>query len=558
MFCLNKNLVNEFLNRIKTGDLNPEKLADMTTEERRSYFSSFLGDLNAEKVNTLFESKLLLKNQQQGILNWAKSVADLKPQARRDIISRINKMDKVLNPETQDAFLADIASHKLGVTVTMEEAGQISSLAKDVSLKRDAIKENSPPQSEERMAYGRAKAQFDDYINGLKENESNKKLSEYLKPENYLEGASKVAGLAKSMKASLDNSVIGRQGLKVLFSHPEIWLKNSKQSFIDIARTFGGHDVMTEVRADVMSRPNALNGLYKKEGLAVGVREEAYPTNLPERLPVLGKAFKASETAFTAFQYRTRADIFDKYAEIYKDSGADLEGFGKIANSLTGRGKLGALEPVGNIINNVFFSPRLLKSHIDTLTAHAFDKNISKAARKEAATNLVKIIGGVAGILSIAYAVNPDSVENDPRSSDFGKIKDGATRFDVSGGMASVVTLASRLTTLSTKSSMTGKVKSLTSGKFGQPTGTDVLYSFIENKLSPAASIVKDLLKGEDFQHNKPTLVNEASNLLMPLPITNYKELKDNPDSANKLLVIIADALGISANTYTNKKSTKF
>lgn len=540
MFCIPKHLTDIFLEKVKSGEINPEKMAGMTSKERRDYFSKFLGEANAKQVNALFESKLLLQHQQQGIINWAKKVSGLTPDAQRDIIARVNKMDKVLTPENEKDFLEDLAAHKLGVTVTMEEAGNIAALSKDVAEKKADISKGG-----DRLEYGRAKVAFDDYINGLKE--SKKSVLEYFKPSN-------IAGLAKSLKASLDNSVIGRQGLKVLLTHPKVWAKNSLQSFKDIVDSFGGKEVINEVRADVMSRPNAINGLYKKEGLAVGVREEAYPTNLPEKIPGIGKAFKASEAAFTAFQYRSRADIFDKYVEIAEKSDGDIQGIGQLANSLTGRGKLGSLEPSANVVNNLFFSPRFLKSNIDSLTAHIGSKNMSPFSRKQAAINTVKIISGVAAILAVAKAFDPNSVELDPRSADFGKIRIGDTRFDVSGGMASIVTLASRIITQSTKSSVTGKVKKLNTGRFGQPTVKDQVVNFFENKLSPAASVVADLLEGKDRQGSKPTVGGEASNLLMPLPVSNYQELASHPNSASILVAMLADELGIATNTYDGKK----
>ncbi len=223
---------------------------------------------------------------------------------------------------------------------------------------------------------------------------------------------------------------------------------------------------------------------------------------------------------------------------------------------MTGRGNLGGLEPAANVVNNVFFSPRFLKSNWDTLTAHQFQREVTPFVRKQAAINLVKVISGTAAVLATARAINPASVELDPRSADFGTIRVGDTRFDVTGGMRALATLATRLATMSSKSSVTGKVTPLNSGKFGAQTGTDVVVNFFENKLSPAASIVKDLLQGRDFQGNKPTVLGEASNLLTPLPIVNYLELQNNPNSANVLLGTLADELGISVNTYSKPTKT--
>jgi hypothetical protein len=120
--------------------------------------------------------------------------------------------------------------------------------------------------------------------------------------------------------------------------------------------------------------------------------------------------------------------------------------------------------------------------------------------------------------------------------------------------MSSLVVLASRLLTLSSKSSTSGKVTKLDSGKYGAQTGADVFVNFFENKLSPAASVIKDLMNQKDFSGNKPTIKSEASNLLMPLPITNAQELYGDPHAANPILAMIADALGIATNTYAPKK----
>ncbi len=555
-FCLPKYAADIFKGKLINNEINPEKLSSMTSTERRAFFTEFLGEENAKQTNALFESKLLLKNQQQGIINWAKSVVGMKPEILRDIISKVDKMTEVLSPKDEKAFLSDLAEKRLGIGVSVEEAGHIVDLAKRVSDAKTAIDNGG-----ERIDYGRAKVAFDNYIKELKLEASSKSLMDRVK--HPLDTVSDLAGQAKSIKASFDLSAIFRQGFRPMLTHPAIWLKNSLGAFEDAWKTFGGKEVMDEVNADLQSRPNATNGYYRKAKLAIGAPEEAYPSSLPEKIPFLGRAYKASETAFTGFQYKMRADVFDKYIEIAKKSGVDpsdkaqLESIGKLVNSLTMRGNLGALEPVANVVNNVFFSPRAIKSHIDFLTAHAFDPDVSAFAKKQAAINLVKVISGTAAILAVANALKPGSVELDPRSSDFGQIRIGDTRFNVTGGMNSIITLAAREIMQSSKSATTHKVTPLNSGKFGAQTGQDVIVDFFANKLSPASSVVKDLINQSDFNGNKPTLLNEANNLVTPLAITTAMEAANDPRSANILLTVLADALGISANTYGGSKKKK-
>lgn len=560
MFCLPFEQATKFLDKLRSGDIDPVKLADMTSAERRTFFTDIIGETNAKQVNALFESKLLLKNQQQGFVTWARNVSGLSEPVRRDILNRVERMTEVLQPAEMDSFLTDLAEKKLGMGVTFEEAGKITELAHATTEAKSKMnKDFTFPSEDARLDYGRKLVDFNDYVNDLKTESKKQTLADFkASPGRFIANkVSDIGGLAKSLKATLDNSVLGRQGLKTMFTNPQIWAKNALQSFVDIVKTFGGSEVIRDVKADVMSRPNALNGLYAKEKLAVGNLEEAYPTRFPEKIPGVGRIFKASEAAFTAFQYRTRADVFDKYVELAEKTGADIQGIGKVANALTGRGNLGSLEPSANFVNNLFFSPRFLKSNIDLLTVHALDKGIGSFARKQAAMNLVKVVAGIAGVLTIANAVNPGSVEEDPRSADFGKIRIGDTRFDMTGGISSLATLASRVApifagkTPKTKSSVTGVVSDLNSGKYGSQNVSDVLIDFFSNKAAPLPAVFIDLFKGKDRDGNKPSVLGELKNTFEPLPITTGKELLKNPNGAPFLLGMISDGLGFGTNTYS-------
>ena len=554
-FCLIKTDAAKLLKAFKDGSIDPGKLSEMTSEERNTFFQKYTSKENATKVNALFESKQLLKNQKQGYITWAKQITGISSAAKRDIITRIQKMERVLSPQENEQFLKDLAQTKLGLGVSQAEAKIIFDLSKkvqDTEAKRDP-KNLTFKTEAERLDYGSSKVAINNYINELKIQAERKTIAERAK--NPLGTISEIAGTAKSLKASFDISALLRQGWKTLWTNPGIWAKNSAKSFFDFARTIkDGEKVIDAVMADIVSRPNYDRMVQAK--IAIGNLEEAFPSTLPENIPLIGRVFKASNTSFTGFLYRQRADIFDAYINIMDKYGLDINdkkeliSIGKVINSLTGRGNLGALEPAANVINNVFFSPRYIKSHIDFLTAHAFDKDVTSFAKKQAAVNLVKVILGTSAVLIIAKAINSDSVEEDPRSADFGKIKIGNTRFDFTGGMSSLATLVFRQISGASKSSSTGRVAELNSGNFGSQTRLDVLYDFFENKLSPVSSVVRDLLKGEDFNGNKPTVLGELNNLFMPLPITNYKELSNDPNSAPILLAMLADAVGIGTNTY--------
>ena len=145
-FCLTKQAKEDFKAGLKSGAINPDMLSKMTSEARRDFLKKYAGE-NAVKINSLFESKLLLKNQKAGYITWAKKVGGLKPEVRRDLISKIERMDRVLSPAEGEQFLQDLASTRLGVNITQEEAKRISELSNKISeleKKTDKTKSDIP------------------------------------------------------------------------------------------------------------------------------------------------------------------------------------------------------------------------------------------------------------------------------------------------------------------------------------------------------------------------------------------------------------------------------
>lgn len=701
MLCLPKEISQKFKEALKSGKIDIPKLMDTktTSEQRTEVFAKVVGEDYAKSLTLMFEKKMILKDQQAGMIDFVKTAAGLKEQQRKDLIGRINKMDKVFNPTEQDAFLNEVADNVLGDTVTKEEAKTIFELSKKVDeakiggevkdfeglissfekldqktltepqqklikefkdriadekaieesikeaekVEKEAIKEAERKEREaikeaekeelkaireqsiadakrlrerevkeakeqremdvaerkqnladmkiangraitnfrkvfntrkisefpediqntlneltdkyrqieegaDRLEYGRAKVELENYVAGLMNPSEFQKFK--TTPIRY------VGGTMKSMASSLDDSAIGRQGWKTLFSNPKIWLKSSLKTFKDIYDTFGGKAVADELRADIVSRPNYLNGNYAKMKLAVNIKEEQFPTALPEKIPYAGRVFAAADNAFSGFQLKTRADLADLYIKIAENNGvelsdSDLLSYGKLINSQTGRGGLGKLEPMGDTLNVGFFSIRKLTADFNTLTAHILDRDMSWKVKRQAAKNLLKIVIGTATILAISSALNDDSVDFDPRSTDFGKIKINDTRFDISAGMASIITLASRLITQESKSSVTGDITKINSGDFMGKTGSDLIGDFLANKESPMLAILHHWINGEGRDRKPFNLVKEVAGSFVPLPVSNAVELWNNPNAAPFIVGLILDGFGFGANTYS-------
>lgn len=131
-YCLPAKFANEFLKALREGKIVPEDLIKMDSAQRRAFFEPIVGKENAQQVNILFEKKLLLKDQQAGLVQWAKSLSGIQESKRKDLIDRIDGMQNVLGR----ADLADLAAHSLGVGVTPDEGKVIMELTQEAKAAR--------------------------------------------------------------------------------------------------------------------------------------------------------------------------------------------------------------------------------------------------------------------------------------------------------------------------------------------------------------------------------------------------------------------------------------
>lgn len=579
-FCLTKDKADQFLQALASGKIDVEKLSEVSSAQRREVFEKFFGKKEiAKEVNALFESKLLLKNQQAGLVTWAKQVSGLKPEVRRDLIAKIGRMEKILDSRNGERFLEDLAEKRLGVEVTEEEATNILKMSNDVKKYRELVDETSKIGSESRIEYGLRYAMLKDYVADLKLQKSSKNFSYYL--SNPKEAMYDAAGASKSFLSTLDNSFFGRQGIKVLYTSPSKWANGFKKSWSDIGKELRGVDGMLPIKADVYSRPNALDGTYKRMKLDVGIdAEEAFPSTFPERIPVIGRFFKGAETAFNGGAIRMRADLADLYLKQAEKAGADmsdkevLEGIGNIVNAMTGRGNIGKLESMSRETNVLFFSIKFLKANVDTLAGgvknmlkYPFKYKTMTWAEKKSAKNLTKIIGSVATVLTMAEILNPGSVEWDPRSTKFArlpiKVSDDKTiHIDITGGMSSLATLAARITPSKnngkwgfyTKNSK-GEVKSLISGEYGARTAMDVVSDFVQGKFSPPAALLRDILRGSRFDGSKVTFKNAVTGLTTPISAQQAAvAYKEGWRGGWLAYMIFMEAIGFNVSTLDQKE----
>jgi len=401
--------------------------------------------------------------------------------------------------------------------------------------------------------------------------------------------AGNALNLPRTMMSTFDLSAPFRQGVfmagrKEFYQawptmFKEFWTAFKKNDEAPVAARgqnwqSSGSAVLDEIRSrptyDMMER----SGLELTEPYSgnLSAREEQFMSKWAEHLPgnnlvsktyntTMGRMVRGSEAGFSAFLNKLRADVFD---DIYRKSvsaGIDfranpkaLTDIASFVNAATGRGSLGGLNKHAPLLNNVFFSPRLIASRVQMLNPAKYVApealgGYSPVVRREAIRSMLQFGALATTIVALAKMGGAD-VEDDPRSSDFGKIKVGNTRFDIFGGSAQYVTFAARLASNETKT-IKGDVKPL-DGKGYNGTRKEVIERFFENKLAPVPGYVRDWANNADPVGQPFEARKDAIQLFTPLFLQDlYSVYQDGGLEATPKA--IPGFFGVGVQTYQDK-----
>lgn len=375
-------------------------------------------------------------------------------------------------------------------------------------------------------------------------------------PEKEPSVFTKALGLPRSLMATLDLSAPLRQGVFM------VGRKEFYPAFASMFKQFGSKNAFKAVQDSIAASPDYQ--LMQKAKLALTEidggfthHEEAFSTDWAGKIPVFGQLHKASERAYTGFLNKLRADSFSSIADKYRSAGIDLNDptnakaltdLGKYVNAATGRGNLhGKWESAAGALSTALFSPRLIASRVSLLNPKYY-VDLDPITRKEAVKDLLSF-GAIASTVAGLAAAGGAKVETDPRSSDFAKIRVGNTRYDMLGGFGQYLTLGARLASGQTKSSNSGEIRSLTDGKFGQPTRLDVLSNFGLNKAAPVPSFAIDYLRGKDAVGTPFDVRKEIVSRFVPLFLQDLHDVYQ--DQGTKGIAMGAPGIfGVGVQTY--------
>lgn len=379
--------------------------------------------------------------------------------------------------------------------------------------------------------------------------------------------ATEVLNIPRSIITSFDMSAPLRQGVLFTLTKPKIALSAFKQMFKQTFSPENFDDWFKSLKVDPDYKLMKNSKLYISEPgkLAGGLaeKEERFMTNLAQKIPFVGAIVRASERAFTSYLNKLRVDVFKSISKKFIKEGADIENnpevFESLANFInnaTGRGDLGKLGRSSQILNNIFFSPRLIASRANMLNPAWYLKQTPQV-RKEAVKSFAEFVGIGATILALAKASGA-KVETDPRSSDFGKIRVGNTRWDIWGGFQQWVRVFSQMVSGERKTTTDRRIIELSKKKYPFETRKDVAERFLAGKLSPASRLVYELLQGQKAFGEPLTLKGEAIENAIPLYLQDIKDSIKQIGPEAIFSVGVPGFFGVGVQSYIEKnKPTK-
>lgn len=370
--------------------------------------------------------------------------------------------------------------------------------------------------------------------------------------QKILEATEDALNIPRALMATLDFSAPLRQGI-FLTSRP----KQFGPAFASMFKYAFNPKAYEGLIKEIQARPTY--PLMREAKLAItstarslDEREETFMSTFAERIPGFGKLVKGSERAYVGFLNKLRADTFDDLLRsaqelgVYQERPGMIDDIAKFINSATGRGDIKVFTKAATILNSLFFSPRLIWSRVNLLNPQYY-ASLDPFVRRQALKSLI-IFGSTATTIATLSNLGGADVEIDPRSSDFGKIKIGNTRYDPYGGFQQYIRFAAQFVSGTMISSTTGR--EITLGEGYKPlTRKDILYRFFENKEAPVVSFITSLMTGQDALGQPINIPSEVIGRLIPLGVQDMYNLYQEWGAMGPLLGI-PGIFGVGSQTY--------
>jgi hypothetical protein len=560
--------------------------------KREAKLAEFFDPQTARAINNRFEKVLLLKKVEvgygrmiddiKGVSVEKKAAMKLRMQAELERKSALlEDLRSAGEVKTQDILdfekmANDVYKDKYNLTITQEQSNKIIEATNNLTK---ASKLPKLPNGDFSPEYGAAMSDLGTLVEGIKDPTKSMKFGQEMKYswDKFTEGFSNTDGAFqksaytvgeaakliltpafKTLKASIDASFIGIQGLGVLTRNPKAF----KESLVKAIKGFTDKNAIEAFRINLFSK-----ALYKDAQLA-GLRilktEEQFAGNVIEKIPGLGRLVKGSDDAFAIFLQNARYEEFArvvrnqekilgrKLVSSVPEDMKLLEDFAAHANKVTGTTNLGSAEKYSDIMNQALFAGRYAVSDIRMFT-DILNPSLTKEARVLAAKTAGLHYGTLYGAYLTLSMLNPDSTEINPNNANFMKVE---VKPDVWVGPKLksqwMIQLIGKLVNGS-EVNATGKETIYGKG-YKAKTSADVVMKTVRGKLAPVPSVAWNILEGNDLAGKKTTVGGTAKNLLSPISAGNIVERAfSDEEISNQLILGFTDGLGFSGYNTDNR-----
>jgi hypothetical protein len=323
------------------------------------------------------------------------------------------------------------------------------------------------------------------------------------------------ANLPRAVLSSYDLSAPFRQGALLGPGHPKEFIAAFKPMIKALTRernaTASYEGIVNHPVYRQFAEPA---GLYIAPigSAEMAAREEAFMSKWAGKIP----GVKQSQQAFVTFLNKLRFDVFKTSVQSWQRRGipfteADTKALASWVNIASGRGKLGSFERAGPELATILFSPRLLAARLETLPQLV---TATPLVRKMVARDIAAFVGTNISLLSMLKLSGVADVELDPRSTDWGKIRVGATRIDPWAGFQQIGRTVAQLVMGVRKATVTGSLYPAERWKTLTRAG--------QAKLAPGFGFLVDVMRqstfiGEEIDFSGAGIKAQAFNRLVPM-----------------------------------------
>jgi N12 class adenine-specific DNA methylase len=414
------------------------------------------------------------------------------------------------------------------------------------------------------------------------------RLSQLSPKERVFDWARETSFLARAIMTSMDLSAVFRQGGPGTFAHPMLAREAAKEmrraifsqeEEFNIAEQMSKHRLYSfavqaklEVTASagrIQNQEEAYMGRWARDGIG----KKGTKINKFSKAVLTPVAMSAR--AYTTYLNGLRFRLFTYFVDTLGANGQvtldEAKAIANFINVSTGRGDFGSYNKVAANLSTVLFAPRYLASRFAYLGLPFYmlqDAKVSGRVKRLIAMEYARHALGVAGFLATAVALGgllyddddeeSPTVELDPRSTDFMKLKIGETRIDPLSGFGQIVTFLSQVG-LGQKKTMEGEIIDIRGEKkkYGQDSTFDLTANFIRKKLAPIPAAGINIIAGEDVVGNKATVATATTGLFIPLAGREVVETLMARGVPEGPAIAMLNILGMSGGTYGPKTKYK-